>query len=380
MKKPKFESQFYFNQIYRLRQRAIYFAVLSLMVFVYVDTIRFTQPLLNQVIVLRLLVQLLPITIILITSSLQHQNKVNKQVYYWITAICVFFIGVGHAEILVAAYKSQHFFPKVGMAIILYYAGILLALPLAFAATSSFCIILYATITYSSVGLPTDEVISTSVFYVVFSACCVFMNTVTSQMLKNNVKLVKHINDQANTDSLTNLKNRRAFFEHADHIIKQSYRKHEQFALMIIDLDNFKKVNDILGHQKGDEVLTMVAQILKAHSRRPLDLASRYGGDEFVLLLYGINEKDVQFICNKIIFEVEQITKNIADKNLTIKLGISIGVVFNDININHSINNLVEMADQALYQVKNNGKKSFAIAHMQHAIQTDNDSDFMSAL
>ena len=80
---------------------------------------------------------------------------------------------------------------------------------------------------------------------------------------------------------------------------------------MIVDLDNFKKVNDSLGHQLGDEVLIKVAKILKNHCRRQLDLAARFGGDEFVMMLYENDEKVIAETWQQIIYEIKQMEKEL---------------------------------------------------------------------
>lgn len=278
-----------------------------------------------------------------------------------VTAFSVFLVGVGHAEILISAYEQAKFFPKVGMAIILYYAGILLTLPVAYASLSCAAIIVYATYAYSAIGIPTDEVISTTVFYTVFAACCIFMNIISTQMLVYNIKLVKQINFLAKTDDLTQLNNRYAFFEHAKQIIEQSLKAKNTFSIMIIDLDNFKKVNDSLGHQVGDEVLVKVAKILKSHCKNQLDIAARFGGDEFVMMLYENNEKKIEKTCQQIISEISQMADELLDKSSEIKLGVSIGVTLNRTYENININRLIEMADLALYEVKNNGKNAYGI-------------------
>jgi diguanylate cyclase (GGDEF)-like protein len=363
MIKSKFESVYYLNQIYRIKQMAIYFALFCLFIFSYLDVIRFDHPLLNEVLFIRLFYQLLPVIVILITSLLSQRKILNKNLAHLVVAFSVFLVGVGHAEILATAFEQSKYFPKVGMAIILYYAGILLALPVMFASLTCLAIITFATYAYLAAGMPTDEVISTTVFYVVFATCCIFMNLVSTKMLMNNIKLVKHINLLAKTDDLTQLNNRYAFFEHAKQIVEQSLKARNNFAIMIVDLDNFKKVNDSLGHQIGDEVLIKVAKILKGHCRGQHDIAARFGGDEFVMMLYENDEKTIENTCLQIISEIEQMAKTIEVRvnAAEVKLGASIGVTINHNNECSDINNLIEMADLALYEVKNSGKNSFRI-------------------
>ncbi|MCX7553944.1 GGDEF domain-containing protein [Marinicella sp. S1101] len=360
--KAEIESGYFLNQIYRIRQLALYFALFCLLCFMYLDTQRFSEDLLKKVLIIRTIFQVIPI---LLLMSLAFFQLCSTQHKFWVNgllALAVTLVGIGHAEILVTAFESGNYFPKVGLVIILFYAGIILAMPLMHSTISSFTIILYASYSYVAAGLAQEEVLSITVFYFAFSACCLFMNMLTSKMYIHNFKLIKQMNQQANTDNLTKLSNRRYFFEKSSYIHDSAMRESKSFAILLVDLDYFKQINDALGHDQGDQVLKQVAHVLQSHCKRPLDMVARFGGDEFVLLFYDTNEAYIQFICQDIIQQIEVISSQLNNQPAKSKLGVSIGIAFNQKNDKYDVKALINIADSALYEVKKNGKNGYQFA------------------
>lgn len=98
-------------------------------------------------------------------------------------------------------------------------------------------------------------------------------------------RLNELLRELAFEDSLTGLANRRQFTATLDHEIRRARRQRSEISLLMVDVDFFKRYNDTLGHQRGDECLQQVAQVLKASFRRPGELAARYGGEEFAVIL-----------------------------------------------------------------------------------------------
>ncbi len=101
-------------------------------------------------------------------------------------------------------------------------------------------------------------------------------------------------------DELSGLMNRRAFDEHMLRLWQHAQRDRRSLAVLMIDIDHFKAYNDAHGHQAGDVALRTVAQLLKGFARRPLDLAARYGGDEFVAVLYDLSRDNVAEIAEQV--------------------------------------------------------------------------------
>lgn len=149
-------------------------------------------------------------------------------------------------------------------------------------------------------------------------------------------------------DALTELYLRDVFDVFLNKLIEENKRNNESLCLLMIDIDDFKKVNDTYGHQKGDEVLSEVGNVLNATIRK-MDFAARYGGEELSVIMPNTNAQEASLIANRI---REKISK-INFKKFTIH--VSIGVSELNENITTS-ERLILYADKALYKAKNNGK------------------------
>lgn len=160
------------------------------------------------------------------------------------------------------------------------------------------------------------------------------------------------MSDMAHKDFLTKVYNRRYFFQE----IESFYKEKVPFAIAMLDIDNFKKINDTHGHDVGDSVIVALANLLR-RSTKGADLVSRFGGEEFCVALRDVDKKQA-------IGFFAKLRKNIADLSLNIggkKIGftVSIGVSFSD---NESdIERLINRADSALYRAKNSGKNRVEI-------------------
>ncbi len=159
---------------------------------------------------------------------------------------------------------------------------------------------------------------------------------------------------QANHDSLTGLANRNLFYDRLEQAINKSKRDKSKIALLFIDLDMFKDVNDSLGHDIGDSLLKKVAKRLKKHIRLD-DTVARIGGDEFTIIMENIS--DIQAVSNKAHNLLNKISKPYRIKKRTIYISCSIGIsIFPDDTTN--LNNLIKYADTAMYKAKAEGRNN----------------------
>ncbi len=171
-------------------------------------------------------------------------------------------------------------------------------------------------------------------------------------LLKKQSQLLNH---QANHDSLTNLPNRMLFQDRISQSIKEAKRNNEQFALLFIDLDQFKKINDSLGHHVGDKVLIEAAIRLNALLREG-DTLARLGGDEFTIILKNINSiQDASSVAQKIIDTMKEPIE-ISEKKLYISSSIGISMFPVD---SLKDEDLIKFADVAMYKAKDEGRDNF---------------------
>jgi diguanylate cyclase (GGDEF)-like protein len=161
-------------------------------------------------------------------------------------------------------------------------------------------------------------------------------------------------------DSLTGLPNRRVFFDRLDTMIEQSKRYDAMFALLYIDLDGFKVINDTFGHETGDELLCQVADILKRTLRKS-DTIARLGGDEFAVILVGIkNVMGAETAARKI---NNSLSKPIVLNAGTVQVGASIGIAIFPYDSNDS-ETLLRIADKYMYESKHKGKNTFTLTRI----------------
>jgi len=156
---------------------------------------------------------------------------------------------------------------------------------------------------------------------------------------------------QANTDPLTGLANRRGVLQKMD----AAFKRQQPLALLYIDLDKFKPVNDTYGHEAGDAVLRKVAELFTSCVRDE-DTVARLGGDEFIIILYGLTAKEmVEERVKKI---MELINEPIWLNDLRIKLGASIGITMAP-GDGATVEALLQAADETMYAVKKAGRNNY---------------------
>jgi diguanylate cyclase (GGDEF)-like protein/PAS domain S-box-containing protein len=156
-------------------------------------------------------------------------------------------------------------------------------------------------------------------------------------------------------DSLTKLPNRLKLEAQLEYVVNNSKRNNLQFAILFLDLDDFKIINDTLGHSSGDEVLVSFAKKFKSIIRTN-DMVSRIGGDEFIIVLSDISSYlFIERVCDKILALVNK-PFNINNTNFNIGVSIGIAIYPNDAD---NYKSLIHNADSAMYHAKNKGKNHF---------------------
>ncbi|WP_186435174.1 transporter substrate-binding domain-containing protein [Rheinheimera sediminis] len=177
--------------------------------------------------------------------------------------------------------------------------------------------------------------------------------------LRREVNLRRSVEEKmrfmAGHDDLTHLPNRSLLTERLQTALHQHARHNEMLALMFIDLDGFKQVNDLYGHDVGDEMLVKLSALL-SHCVRKTDTVARFGGDEFVILLTGLVDRDdAAIVAEKILLYLQE---PLALSVCQAKVGASIGIaIYPDDGTDAAT--LLKSADQLMYQVKQQGKSQY---------------------
>jgi len=177
-----------------------------------------------------------------------------------------------------------------------------------------------------------------------------------SFLLKEQAVKLKQLNTM---DGLTGLKNRMFFDQALKQEMKRALRFQSHLSLLFVDIDYFKKINDVHGHLAGDECLRRLSNLLKELVRRDTDTVARYGGEEFAIILPDNNRERALIMAEKIRHEVEAM-KVIYDEThipLTVSLGVSSIVP----ELGTPEEAFIERADNNLYKAKHNGRNQVVV-------------------
>ncbi|AXE64381.1 diguanylate cyclase [Hyphomonas polymorpha PS728] len=162
----------------------------------------------------------------------------------------------------------------------------------------------------------------------------------------------RRLEEMAWTDALTGLLNRRFFVHSAEEERSRMRRTKENAAIVLIDLDHFKEVNDLHGHTGGDLVLKEIAAIAHSELRGPFDRLGRWGGEEFVVLLSSVSREQAMLVCERLRRRIEETVIEISGKEVSVTASFGLCMMAPETPLNAAI----ECADGALYEVKRLGR------------------------
>ncbi len=177
---------------------------------------------------------------------------------------------------------------------------------------------------------------------------------------------LENIASEARTDALTGLKNRRSFNEEINRLFAQRHRQCTTLSLIMLDIDGFKKINDVYGHLAGDLVLQSIAQAL-SKTVREMDVVCRYGGDEFVVICPGSRLHEAKCAA-------ERLRTSVGSRSVTLAEGIvqvtaSLGVA--EVTSTEISEGLIRRADEAMYAAKREGSNRTFIHDGQKTLSAD---------
>lgn len=227
-----------------------------------------------------------------------------------------------------------------------------------FVATTAMCLsFIFAGLLYRF-GAPSDpEAFLVTNFFI--SAAIAFPTAVLAAQhdfrLRKNQSLLRRL---AATDPLTGLLNRRFFKRNVLEALERLKREGGSVGLVIFDIDHFKRVNDEFGHPFGDLVLRRIAEIAHSELRGPFDRLGRWGGEEFVILLSGVNEDQANAISERIRRRIEEAI--IAQGSKVARMTASFGITIMDRT--SDLDSAMKGADEALLTAKRSGRNNVVLA------------------
>ncbi len=177
-----------------------------------------------------------------------------------------------------------------------------------------------------------------------------------NELIKSLENEIEELQKQSNIDPLTKLYNRKALEIDAKEMLKHSKERNLNIAALMIDADDFKKVNDTFGHLAGDKVLILLAKLFKL-SIREYDRAYRYGGEEFLIIFNRAGKEEAKKVAERIMNAVRN--NKLIYKGKTIRITLSMGLTSHQKG--DTLESLIERADAAVYQAKHDGKDKLVV-------------------
>jgi diguanylate cyclase (GGDEF)-like protein len=278
-------------------------------------------------------------------------------------------LGVGAIQIVATLGGISVLFPCMMLTIIfIYFMGGLIF----YHAVAANMIVLFV---YLAVGtelqLPGHEFAYDALAMIaanLFGASVVYMHEKTSRKRFLEASLLR---EMVARDGLTGIQNRRMFDHHIQRAWQQAVREEERVAVLLVDIDCFKDYNDRYGHQAGDECLRAVAVSLSQCARRPMDFVARYGGEEFAVVLYEASREYVAEVLTRIQRSIAELNIPHEASRVASRLTVSIGAAFILPSSTRTYEGLIQLADEALYSVKEQGRNRVVVMEAEyHTLRT----------
>lgn len=181
---------------------------------------------------------------------------------------------------------------------------------------------------------------------------------VQSALAIENAELFREVQELALTDSVTGLRNRRGLLELGQQEMERSIRFRHSLSALMIDIDHFKNINDLFGHEGGDEVLRFLGNLL-LNSTRKSDIVGRYGGEEFLILLSETELSSAIKAAERLRMSFSTLAIPVQDKKISCTISIGVSSLANGARDLHE---LIRQADQAMYEAKRAGRNRVALA------------------
>jgi diguanylate cyclase (GGDEF)-like protein len=243
-----------------------------------------------------------------------------------------------------------------GLVLVILYACLFLGLLFNLAIGIAALLVLTHFVMGVLLGLPLNEL-----YYMtaILGAAAVVGGIATYNLehaLRTNFLETRLLNELAERDGLTGLYNRRIFDDYMGRVWRQSRREGVSIEIIFIDIDYFKIYNDLYGHQAGDDCLKKVAASIARCAKRPFDFLARFGGEEFVLVLYGPPEDYARNLPEQIRRDVMDLLIPHAGSEAAKCVTVSVGVALARMGSTRSLNGAIQTADEAMYQAKREGR------------------------
>jgi diguanylate cyclase len=319
--------------------------------FTLLDLVRFPPEVYTTAIPVRVVLVIIPLSI----AVFVHWAKPISSTRAYLGLNLVIYLNAGLVHIFVLALaraKIDMQFSELGFVLLILFGCLMTALPLVPTALVSFLLLIVMFLVNSLGDGVALEVGFQVAVYASIVLICLIMNASLKRLLTNNYNVIQQFYGDSITDGLTGLKNNRFFVKQTLHLIQQAKTENKEVSLAIIDVDNFKEINDKYGHAYGDDCLSNLGTILTSVCNRKLDFPCRLAGDEFTIVMYDASQGEIDKVCQDILTDIQL-------HDVEVSIGTATTMI--DVNMPAIIikDKLFEQADRALYKAKANGRNMF---------------------
>ncbi len=343
----------YHITVFLVRMRwSLLVAMLLMALFVVLDAVSLPESVRNGTLAVRLGL-IVPTLLIAWLATYQRRWRPYLQI---IGAVAALAGGLGVAGIIWIARAHAFPLPYEGIILVTVFFYFLTGLRFFTAALCGWVTFFAYLLVEVISALPAEQLLYNAVFLASANLIGCFGCYFLEYASRQNFLAQGLLQDLAEKDFLTGLLNRRAFSERAERSWRQAQRERQALALVMMDVDYFKRYNDHYGHAAGDEALRAVGQVIGRQARRALDMTARYGGEEFVGLWYGIEEAQAVSLLENIRSEIEALALPHVKSEVAGVVTLSIGLAYLLPQPHQSLEDALRLADVALYLAKEQGR------------------------
>jgi diguanylate cyclase (GGDEF)-like protein len=310
------------------------------------------ESVLQPIYILRIFVAFPALVVIL--AATYHRGLQKR--YQTIAATAVIITGVSVMTISGLAAAAGHPQFQMGDVLVVVYATLFLGLLFRVVVIVA-TILLLAFVTLGVVlGVPHEDLVFAASVLVATGLMVVLSAGRVERLVRQGFIETQQLNDIAERDGLSGLYNRRMFDTLTRRLWQQAQRDAESLQIILVDIDHFKRFNDLYGHQAGDDCIRQVAKVIARAAKRPLDFCARYGGEEFALVLYAPSGADPEQLPEQIRREIMAGALPHADSDAASVITVSVGSAIAEPGTKRSLAGLIQAADEALYRAKQTGR------------------------
>ncbi len=302
-----------------------------------------------------LAIRVLVLAFLLMCAVLLVQRK-HTHLLNVLSIACVSALGLGAAAVVAIAHRVDPYFPYEGLLLVCMAGYFLVGLRLSEALISPLLMLTGYLLFELMVGISTPILLNNLLFLLFGNVIGIVGCYLLEYKSREHFLVSRLMRVLAEHDSLTGLHNRRSFNRQLERLWRLAQREEVGLAMLICDIDFFKRYNDHYGHQGGDGVLQQIGHLLSGAGRRPLDMSVRLGGEEFAVLLYDISTEEACLRAEQLRADLERLHIPHAGSEMAETVTMSIGVACMHPAQGGALAQLYERADKALYRAKSHGR------------------------